>query len=103
MSGRRSGFTDEDNRIAKLLMAEFERVEHRPVTASWVATFADMARAVRLDREQSQVAVVDDRAAEAAHRVALLSHVMLAGPREMFPTTTRTRPTRAADQEDDRG
>lgn len=31
--------------LARVLMAEWERVEHKPVTASYVATFADMARA----------------------------------------------------------
>lgn len=40
----------EVDRVAWLLMAEWERVEHRPVGVSYVATFADLARAVIADR-----------------------------------------------------
>ena len=44
----------EVDRIARLLMAEWERVEGTPVNASYVATFADMARAVIADREENE-------------------------------------------------
>lgn len=36
----------ETDRIARVLMAEWERAEGKPVNPSYVATFADMARAV---------------------------------------------------------
>lgn len=40
----------EVNRMAVLLMDEWERVEHEKVSASFVATFVDLARAVIIDR-----------------------------------------------------
>ncbi len=41
---------DEVDRVARLLIAEWERVERRAVNLSYVATFADMARVVIEDR-----------------------------------------------------
>ena len=41
---------DEINRIARVLIAEWERVERKPVNISYYATFADMARAMVADR-----------------------------------------------------
>ena len=40
----------ELDRVANLLMAEWERVEGAPVGASYVATFVDMARVVIRDQ-----------------------------------------------------
>jgi hypothetical protein len=37
---------DDVNNIARIMMAEWERVEHKPVNVSYISTFADMARAV---------------------------------------------------------
>lgn len=42
----------EVDRVARLLMAEWERVEGRPVNTSYVATFVDMARVVIADRDR---------------------------------------------------
>lgn len=46
---RRTGFTDDDDAIARIMMARWADpdVEGNPVGASKVASFADMARAVR--------------------------------------------------------
>lgn len=41
---------NEVDRVARVLMAEWERVEGKAVSASYVATFADMARAVIYDQ-----------------------------------------------------
>lgn len=38
--------SNEIDRVAKLLIAEWERVEGKPVNVSYIATFADMARVV---------------------------------------------------------
>lgn len=40
---------DELNRVSSLLIAEWERVEGKPVNVSYVATFVDMARVVIAD------------------------------------------------------
>jgi hypothetical protein len=44
----------EVDRIARLLMAEWARVEHVAVNTSFIATFADMARAVIADGASSR-------------------------------------------------
>lgn len=48
-TGEQVTLTDEVNRLARVLMSEWERVEGKPVSISYVATFADMARAVLAD------------------------------------------------------
>lgn len=54
----------EVDRVARILIAEWRRVEHKPVNISYVATFADMARAVVTDRGQVVPGLdADDRAA----------------------------------------
>ena len=45
----------ELNRVAWLLIREWERVEQKPVTISYYATFVDMARVVIADREAREV------------------------------------------------
>lgn len=42
----------ELNRVANLLIAEWNRVEMKPVSPSFVATFVDMARVVIADKEE---------------------------------------------------
>lgn len=42
----------EIDRVAQLLMDEWERVEGKPVNASYVATFVDMARTVIADQKE---------------------------------------------------
>lgn len=37
---------DDVNRVARILIDEWERVERKPVYVAYIATFADMARAV---------------------------------------------------------
>jgi hypothetical protein len=44
--GRHDGANAEVDHIARLMMAEWERVEGKPVNVSYVATFADMARVI---------------------------------------------------------
>jgi hypothetical protein len=46
----RVGRRADVNRVARLLIAEWERVEGKPVNVSYIATFVDMARAVLGDR-----------------------------------------------------
>lgn len=45
--------TDRVDKYAKIMIAKWEDVEGKPVNASYIATFADMARAVvtEVDRE----------------------------------------------------
>jgi uncharacterized coiled-coil protein SlyX len=50
-TGRRDGACTEVDRVARLLMAEWERVEKNPVNVSYIATFCDLARAVIADRD----------------------------------------------------
>ena len=59
---RRTPEIDELNRIARLLISEWERVERKPVNVSYVATFVDLARAVIADRAASTHAPAVDRA-----------------------------------------
>jgi len=47
---RRTPENDELNRVAKLLISEWERVERKPVNVSYWATFVDLARAAIADR-----------------------------------------------------
>lgn len=50
--GDRKPITDEKaqvDHVARVLMAAWEKAEGKPVTPSYVATFADMARAVLAD------------------------------------------------------
>jgi hypothetical protein len=49
----------EVDRVARLLMAEWERVEEKPVGLSYVATFADLARVVIADRRAAEAAAWD--------------------------------------------
>jgi hypothetical protein len=49
----------EVDRVARLLMAEWERVEEKPVGVSYVATFADLARVVIRDRQAAEAAAWD--------------------------------------------
>lgn len=56
---------DEIDRIGALLIAEWERVERKPVNVSCIATFADMARVVLADRKRQDA---DREAAELAKR-----------------------------------
>ncbi len=58
----------EIDRVAGLLIAEWERVERKPVNVSYIATFADMARAV----------IADTAAREATLRAELAEARMLA-------------------------
>lgn len=60
---------EQVNAVARVLMAEWERVEG-PVTASYVANFADMARAViasdwlaqvRTEERERIAAAIEDR------------------------------------------
>ena len=51
---REAGDVGEVDRVARVLMTEWERVEREPVTASYVATFADMARAVIADHAERE-------------------------------------------------
>jgi hypothetical protein len=44
----------ELDRVARLLMNEWERVEGKPVNPSYIATFVDMARVVIADRKRHQ-------------------------------------------------
>lgn len=44
--GRRDGADIEVDRVARLLMAEWHRVEQKEVSVSYIATFADMARVI---------------------------------------------------------
>jgi hypothetical protein len=71
---------DEVDRVARLLIAEWERVEHKPVNVSYVSTFADMARVVIADaatlRQQLEAAQREVAAAQqqlTAIRAALQS------------------------------
>lgn len=57
----------EVDRVARILMSEWERVEHKPVNVSYVATFADMARAVIADRNASGALVAIQATASAAN------------------------------------
>lgn len=50
----------EIDRVGRLLIAEWERVEGGPVNVSYIATFADMARVMIADRE-GQVAALRAR------------------------------------------
>src|SRR3954471_13662019 len=47
----------EIDRVARILIAEWERVEGTPVNVSYLATFVDMARAVIADRVAAQLTV----------------------------------------------
>lgn len=47
--------SDEINHLARVLMAAWENAEGKPVNVSYVATFADMARAVLADERRPQV------------------------------------------------
>jgi len=53
--GWRSSINDQEreeiNAICKTMIAVYEEVEHTTVTASWIATFADMAWAVWKERK----------------------------------------------------
>ena len=51
-AGRRERRLAEVNRVARILMDAWEKVEGKPVNVSYVATFADMARAIVDDRGQ---------------------------------------------------
>jgi len=44
--------TTEAERIAILLMTEWERIEGRPVNSSFVRNFYDLGRVVEADRER---------------------------------------------------
>ncbi len=69
----------EVDRVTRLLMAEWERVEEKPVSASFVATFADMGRVVIADRDRwlttalAQPDVVEAMARESAQHVVYYS------------------------------
>jgi hypothetical protein len=67
----------ETNRVARLLMAEWERVEGRATTTSYVATFADMARVILRDRAQAS-APLHARIAELAAQVTDIHETGLA-------------------------
>lgn len=47
MGMRRNGMDDETDRLAAVLMTAWEEAEGKPVSASYIATFADMAKAVQ--------------------------------------------------------
>lgn len=53
VAGRRDGASTEVDRITRLLLSEWERVEHRSLHASYVATFVNMARVVVADQQQA--------------------------------------------------
>jgi hypothetical protein len=59
----------EVNRVARVLMAEWERAEGKPVSASYVATFADMARVVIADRRAQHDAEKAEAVREALDEV----------------------------------
>lgn len=44
----------EVDRVARLLMAEWERVEGKPINVSYIATFADLARVVAADQARTR-------------------------------------------------
>lgn len=50
---------DEVDRVARLLIAEWERVEGSPVNVSYIATFSDMARVVIADRRRTSSSTED--------------------------------------------
>lgn len=56
---------DEIDRIGKLLIDEWERVERKPVNVSYIATFADLARVIIADNKRREA---DREAAELAKR-----------------------------------
>jgi hypothetical protein len=76
----RSAGRDEVDRIARLLMAAWEKAEGKPVTPSYVATFADMARAVLADPAPT---AADGGLREAVEKLAkeLEAENTAAGPR----------------------
>jgi hypothetical protein len=47
MSMKRNGMNDETDKIAAVLMQAWEDAEGKKVNASYIATFADMAKAVQ--------------------------------------------------------
>jgi hypothetical protein len=51
--------SDQVDRVARLLIAEWERVEQRLVNVSYIATFVDMARAVIADRGRTSSSTED--------------------------------------------
>lgn len=57
MSMQRAEMNDETDKIAAVLMDAWEKAEGEKVTASYIATFADMAKAVQewLDTHEHSV------------------------------------------------
>lgn len=53
--GRRGGDDTEVDRVARLLMAEWERVEKTSVNTSYITTFCDLARVVIADRHSRRL------------------------------------------------
>lgn len=49
--------TDLVNRVANAMIAEWERVEGKKVSVSYVATFADMARAAIVEVEKTRLEI----------------------------------------------
>lgn len=69
----------EVDRVARILLAEWERVEGKQVNVSYIATFADMARAVIADRGQAVALSAEDREVLASVRAWLSPGVHTAG------------------------
>jgi hypothetical protein len=64
------------NEVALLLMAEWERVEGKPVNVSYVATFTDMARALRTQMDARDAAWAEKVAAIAQEKTKAVNETL---------------------------